>query len=263
MASRAIWAGSVTFGMVVVPVQLHMAVEGKDAVSFKQVRRSDGSQIKLKRVAAADGAEVAYADIAKAYEWGDQRVIFDDDDMASLPLSTSKQIQVEHFASSGEIDPLLYGKSYYVVPANDAAVHAYTLLAEAMGWSGKIAVAKVALRQHESVSMLRAVWVGHRPVLVLTLLAWPQEVRQIPSFIEREIKPAEAKMARELIEVMTEPFDPSAYTNDYRAAVEALAEAKVAGTLKDQQPASEVKAEAMSLMDSLAAAVAAAKEAKK
>lgn len=263
MASRAIWAGSVTFGMVVVPVQLHMAVEGKDAVSFKQVRRSDGSQIKLKRVAAADGAEVAYADIAKAYEWGDQRVIFDDDDMASLPLSTSKQIQVQHFTDPDDIDVLLYGKSYYVIPASDSAAHAYRLLASQMAELGKVGVVKVAIRQHESVAVLRPRFAeGGTLVLVLTLLSWPDEVRPVPHFFVNDTKLAERRMARELIEAMTEPFDPSAYTNDYRAAVEALAEAKVAGTLH-QQPASEAKAEGMSLMDSLAAAVAAAKEAKK
>jgi DNA end-binding protein Ku len=269
-SSRATWSGSITFGMVVVPVKLHVAVEGKDAVSFNQVRRSDGSQIRYKRVAEADGEEVAYADIAKAYQYGDQKVIFDDADMASLPLSSSKRIDVEHFASLGEIDPMLLGKSYYVVPGSDAAAHAYTLLAYEM-WAGrKVAIAKVALRQRENVAMLHAELTGGpgtgqsaRVYLVLTLLSWPDEVRSVPSFLTPEVKPAEAKMARELIDAMTAEFNPSAYTDNYRAAVEAKAAEKTAGDAAAKAVEGTAKAAAgATLMDSLTAAVQAAKAAK-
>lgn len=260
MASRAIWSGSITFGMVVVPVQLYATTEGKDAVSFSQVRRKDGSQIRYKRIAEADGEEVAYADIAKAYQYGDQKVIFTDDDMASLPLSTSKQIGVEHFCSADEIDPILHGKSYYVIPASDASAHAYKLLASQMFEANKVAVAKVALRQRESVAMVQARYVNAAtPVLVLTLLSWPEEVREAPHFFVGDTKYAERKMARDLIDTMTKDFDTSEHTDNYRAAVEAKAAAKAAGTATEQAPAAQQQDQAMSLMDTLAAAVQAAK----
>lgn len=261
-ASRAVWTGAVTFHMVTIPVKLHGAVDDKNGVEFRQVRRSDGSSVQFRRFAGADGAEVAYADLAKALKWGDKTVIFDDSDMASLPLTTSKQVEVQHFCWPGEIDPILYGKSYYVVPDGDHAVHAYRLLAEQMWVMTRVAVVKVALRQRESVAILRPQKDGK--ALVLTLLAWPEEVREVPSFIASSSKAAERAAVKQLIDTMTAHFNPAEHVDRYAAAVYAVAEAKVAGTKVADAATGEAKAQAgLTFIESLAASVEAAKAVQK
>src|SRR3954463_11471199 len=118
---RAIWKGAVSFGLVSVPVKLYAATESHD-VSFRQVHAKDGGRIKYQRVCSIDGEEVAYADIAKGYETDDGRmVVLDDDDLAELPANSSREITVEKFVPSDQIDPLMLEKSYYLEPDKAAA----------------------------------------------------------------------------------------------------------------------------------------------
>lgn len=259
MGARAIWSGSISFGMVVVPVKLQAATEEREGVKFHQVRRSDGSRIQLRRVAVADGEEVPYSEVAKAFEWGSTDMVFTDEDMASLPLATTKQIQVMHFCPENDVDPVLRGKTYYIVPANPAAERAYALLSKAMS-GGKVAVGKVALRQRESLAMVRRTIGG---TLELTLLLWPEEVREVPVFEFPELSDAENQMAAALVDMLTEPFDASKHHDRYREAILTLAERK-AGQLKPEEP-EEVKPEETltGLMEALQASVAAFKAAGK
>ena len=151
---RAIWKGAVSFGLVNVPVRLYSATENHD-LSFHQVRRSDGSRIRYKRVAQADGEEVAYKDIAKAYETDDGKtVVLTDEDLASLPNRSSKEISVERFVPRDQIDPILYDKAYYLEP-DAMGAKAYGLLREALKESDRVAVVTVSVRTRMTMAVLR------------------------------------------------------------------------------------------------------------
>ena len=142
---RAIWKGAVSFGLVSVPVKLYAATESHD-ISFRQVHAKDGGRIRSQRVCSIDGEEVEYADIAKGYETEDgEMVVLTDDDLASLPSTSSREIAVEKFVPSDQIDPLLFEKSYYLEP-DAAAAKPYALLREALVEADRVAVVTVSLR---------------------------------------------------------------------------------------------------------------------
>src|ERR1700712_1933289 len=201
---RAIWKGAVSFGLVSVPVKLYSATESKD-ISFRQVHAKDGGRIKYQRVCSIDGEEVPYAEIAKGYETEDgEMVILDDADMAELPVSSSREIDVAKFVPSAKIDPMLFEKSYYLEPEKTGA-KAYALLREALLDSDRMALVTVALRQRTSLAVLRV----RDDVIVLQTMMWPDEIRQ-PDFgavDTSEAKPAEVKMATMLVETLAGDFD--------------------------------------------------------
>jgi len=224
---RSIWKGAISFGLVTIPVKLYSATEQKD-VTFHQVRRSDGSRIKYKRVAAADGEEVAYGDIAKGYELSTgETVVLTDDDFKDLPLTTSRAIDVLQFVPLEQVDPIYFEKSYYLEP-DKAGTKPYVLLRDALEQSGKVAVVKVALRNRESLAALRV----RDGVFVLETMLWPDEVRT-PDFAfldeDVEVRPQELAMAGSLIETLAGEFDPSQYSDSYREALQAVIDAKVEG----------------------------------
>jgi DNA end-binding protein Ku len=227
MSMRSIWAGAISFGMVVIPVKLFAATEQRD-VAFRQVHREDGGRIQFKRVCSVDGQEVPYSDVAKGYELatGDV-VVLTDDDLRDLPLATAHRIDVLHFTPSGQLDPILANKAYYLEP-EPAGVRAYALFRDALERSGRVAVAKVAIRQREALAALRV----RDGVLVLETLLWPDEIRTPDfKFLEEniDVRSQELKMAASLIDTMTEDFDPTAYKDAYREALEALVQAKIEG----------------------------------
>ena len=151
---RSMWKGAVSFGLVMIPVKLYTATEQKD-IAFRQVHREDGGRIRFKRFCTIDDTEVPYEDIAKGYELADgEVVVLTEDDMAALPLPTTRNIEVVQFCPTEQLDPILFNKSYYVEP-EAAGVRAYCLLRDALEQSGKIAIAQVALRQRESLAVLR------------------------------------------------------------------------------------------------------------
>jgi DNA end-binding protein Ku len=224
---RSIWAGAISFGMVVIPVKLYAATEQRD-VSFRQVHRSDGGRVQFRRFCTADGEEVPYSDVAKGYELptGDV-VVLTDEDLADLPLATAHRIDVLHFAPAGQLDPILTNKSYYLEP-EPTGVRAYVLFRDALERSGRVAIAKVAIRQREALAGLRV----RAGVLTLETLLWPDEVRTPDfAFLDEnvDIRSQELKMAASLIDTMTEDFDPSLYRDAYREALEALVQAKIEG----------------------------------
>jgi DNA end-binding protein Ku len=224
---RSIWTGAISFGMVVIPVKLYAATEQRD-VAFRQVHRSDGGRIQFRRVCSLDDQEVAYSDVAKGYELptGDV-VVLTDEDLADLPLATAHRIDVLHFAPAGQLDPILTNKSYYLEP-EPAGVRAYVLFRDALERSGRVAVAKVAIRQREALAGLRV----RDGVLTLETLLWPDEVRAPDfAFLDEnvEVRTQELKMAASLIDTMTEDFDPSLYRDAYREALESLVQAKIEG----------------------------------
>ena len=233
---RAIWKGAVSFGLVNVPVRLFAATQEHD-IRFHQVHREDGGRIRMKRTCSIDGEEVPYDQIAKGYESPDGRlVVLDDEDFASLPLRTGREIEVVEFVPVEQVDPIMYGRTYYLEPEARAA-KPYVLLREALEATQRLAVVKVAMRQRESLAVLRV----RDRVIVLQTLLWPDEVRQ-PDFDildqDVELRPQELTMAQSLIESLASDFEPDAFEDEYATALSEMVDAKLEGA--PPIPAAEV-----------------------
>ncbi|HEU4426932.1 MAG TPA: Ku protein [Pilimelia sp.] len=258
---RAIWKGAVSFGLVSIAVKLYSATEEKD-IRFHQVHRTDGGRIRYKRVCSVCGEEVTYDDIAKGYDiGGGEMVILTDEDFADLPLSTSHAIDVLQFVPSEQVDPIMYAKSYYLEPEGQAA-KPYVLLREALEDSDRVAVVKVALRQREQLATLRV----RDGVLVLNTMLWPDEIRKADfGFLDEDVsvRPPELAMAHSLIDSMAGDFDPDEYTDDYRAALQEVIDAKVEGReiVAPEEPEA-APAAAVDLMAALKASVERARAAR-
>ena len=252
--AQTVWKGTISFGLVSIPVRLVSATEEKD-VTFRQVRRRDASRIRYRRVAEADGEEVPYAEIAKGYELPEgDLVVLTDDDLAGLPVASGKAVDVLQFVHADEIDPAAYARPYYAVPAGDAKP--YVLLREALAGSGRVAVVKVSLRSRERLAVLRP----RGDALVVQTMLWPDEVRspELPEEV-REVQPREPElaMASSYIDAMTSPFEPQEFRDDYRAALEELVASKVEGREVVTPPSAEgEEAEVVDLMEALRRSVA-------
>jgi len=254
---RSMWKGAISFGLVMIPIKLYAATEQKD-IAFRQVHREDGGRIRFRRVCSIDGEEVPYEDVAKGYELPDgEMVVLTDEDLAELPLPTTRSIEVLHFLPAEQLDPILLSRSYFVEPES-AGARAYVLLRDALDRSGKVALALVALRQRESLATLRT----RDGLLVLETLLWPDEVRK-PDFPflddDIELRSQELKMAASLIDSMTASFDPEAYHDGYREALQELVTAKVEGREVVAPTLTSEPAAATSLADALKASLAAAR----
>ncbi len=224
---RSIWKGAISFGLVTIPVKLYSATEERD-ISFHQVHREDGGRIRYKRVCTVDGEEVSYGDIAKGYDLGGgETVILTDEDLANLPLQSSRTIDVLQFVPLEQVDPIYFAKSYYLEPDRTGA-KPYALLRDALEESGRVALVKIALRQREQLATLRV----RDGVFVLETMLWPDEVR-VPDFPflseDIDVRPQELSMAQSLIDTLTGDFEPRQYSDNYREALQAVIDAKVAG----------------------------------
>jgi DNA end-binding protein Ku len=256
---RSMWKGAISFGLVMIPVKLYAATEQKD-IAFRQVHRADGGRIRFHRVCSIDGQEVPYEDVAKGYELPTgEMVVLTDEDMAELPLPSTRSIEVLHFMPAEQLDPILLNRSYYAEP-DPAGERAYVLLRDSLDRSGKVALAQVALRQRETLATLRS----RDGVLVLETLLWPDEVRE-PAFgfldDDVEVRPQELRMAASLIDSMTADFDPAEYHDRYREALQELIDAKVQGRELAQPAPAATEEEPTSLADALKASLAAARQA--
>jgi DNA end-binding protein Ku len=230
---RSIWKGSISFVLVSIAVKLYSATEEMD-VAFHQVHREDGGRIRYKRVCSICGEEIAYNDIAKGFELPDgDMVVLTDDDLAELPLTTSREIDVLQFVPLEQVDPIYFSKSYYLEP-DAKATKAYVLLRDTLEESGKVAIVKVALRRREALATLRV----REGVLTMETMLWPDEIRE-PAFgfldEKPEVRKQELAMAASLIDSLSGDFDPSEYTDQYREALDSLIDAKVEG--RDLVPA--------------------------
>jgi DNA end-binding protein Ku len=224
---RSIWRGAVSFGLVSIGVKLYSATEDHD-IRFHQVHVTDGGRVKYKRVCSVDGEEVEYNDIAKGYELPDgQLVVLTDEDFEELPLGTKHEIEVLQFVDQEQIDPIHFEKTYYLEP-DGVATRPYVLLRTALENAGQVAITKIAIRQRESLAALRV----REGVLVLHTMRWPDEIRRPGfGFLDEDVpvRPQELAMAESLISTMAGDFDASAFTDDYREAMQALLEAKQSG----------------------------------
>ena len=258
---RPIWSGSISFGLVNVPVKLLTAVR-KKTVRFHQLHAEDGARIQQKRVCSLDGQEIAYEDLAKGYElYPGQYVMIEPEELDALDPEKTQTIDIEDFVDLKNIDPLYFDASYYLVP-DARGEKAYRLLLDAMRQSGRVGIARVVMRTKQYLCAVRPVG----EALVLTTMNFADEVvsqdeldglpgEQDPS--ERELKMAEA-----LIESLTTDWEPDKYQDTYRESVMALIEAKAGGQELVSQPAAAPSAPVIDLMAALEASLEQSRQAK-
>jgi DNA end-binding protein Ku len=251
------WKGAISFGLVSIPVRLYPATEEK-TLRFNQLHDKDHGRIKYQRVCSICGEEVPFEHIVKGYEYEKGKyVVLEDQDFEAVPVQTSRAIDIVQFVALEEIDPIYFQKSYYLVP-EETGVKAYNLLREAMSEDGRVAVAKVAIREKEHLAALRF----KDNVFVLETMYWPDEIRAV-DFEELDqdvdVRPQEVQMARSLIENLTEDFKPQEYRDEYREALLGVVEKKVAGEEIEAVPEPEAT-RVVDLMDALKASVDATKK---
>ncbi|GAB4322007.1 MAG: Ku protein [Dehalococcoidia bacterium] len=255
---RAIWKGTISFGMVSIPVRLFTATESKD-ISFRQLHADDFSPIRLVRWCPVDDRALENDEIVKGYEYAkDRYVIITDEDFEKLPVASKHTIELNAFVDAAEIDPSYYEKTYYLEP-EEIAEKPYALLVRALADKNLVAVGKIAIRQKERLCALRV----RDGLLILETLYYADEIRKPdagpPSV---EVSDAELKMAHALIDMLREPFDPAKYRDEYREALLELIRARVEGEEVAAPEAPAAAKPAVDLMAALKASVEAARQRK-
>ena len=227
---RAIWTGSISFGLLNVPVKLYSAVSRKN-VSFRELRASDSSRIRHKRVAEADGEEVPYEEIVKGYELApEQYVVLTKDELDEMNPKKTRAIEIEAFVDLEEIDPIYFDHPYYLGP-DKGAEKAYALLTKAMKDQGKVAVARFVLRNKENLAAIRPMG----DVLTMATMRFADEVVQPEELADvlgedgEAPRKAEVDMAKQLIDSLASEFDATEYKDEYREELLALIERKAKG----------------------------------
>ena len=260
---RAIWSGSISFGLVNVPVKLYTAISPKD-VRFNQLEEGTGARIRQKRVSAETGEEVPYERIVKGYEISpDRYVVITPEELEALDPKATRSIDIEDFVDLDQIDPVHYERPYYLVPERGAA-KAYALLLQAMKDSNKVAIARLVLRTKQYLAAIRPMG----DVLCLETLLFHDEVvptedlEGLPDS-ETEISERELKMARQLIESLSTDFEADKYHDEYRERVLDLIERKAEGQEVVTQATAEEPTPVVDLMAALEASLAAAKAGRK
>ena len=254
------WKGVVSFGMVSIPIRLYNATESSAKVSFRQLCPEHKSPISYKRWCPEGEHEVAYGEILKGYEVGrDRYVIIDEKDLDNLPLATAHSVDIQEFVLADKIEPGLYFKNAYYVEPEELGKKPYHLLRKALEATGRMALAKIALRDREHLCALHPN--GHG--MLMNTLNWPDEIRSTEGLkgLEGDVKinPKELEMAKALIESLADSFDPKKYKDEYREAVMRVVQAKIDGEVIEA-PAAPQTAKVMDLMEALRASVEAAKK---
>jgi DNA end-binding protein Ku len=259
---RAIWSGSISFGLLNVPVKLYSAVS-KQTIRFKELHEKDGSRIRHKRVSEKTGKEVAYDDIVKGYEFApDQYVTLTRDELSELDPKRTRSIEIQDFVDLDDIDPIYFEQPYYLGP-DKGAEKAYGLLVEAMKNARKVAVARFVLRNKEHLAAIRPM----DDVLTMATMRFHDEVTQ-PKDLDSEVfeeKPGkpdkrELEMAEQLIESLSSDFKPGKYRDEYREELLNLLEQKASGKEIVSAPSEEPEpTKAPDLMAALEESLAAVK----
>jgi DNA end-binding protein Ku len=261
---RAIWSGSISFGLVTVPVKLYPATEQKD-IQFHQFKEGTRQRIRNKRVAEETGREVDFEDIVKGYEVEKGKfVIVTPEELESVAPEKTRTIEITDFVDLSEIDPIYFEKTYYLAPEDDAgAKRAYALLAKAMEVEGKVAIGRFVMRTKEYLAAIRP----KDGVLVLETMFFPDEIRQ-PSELENvpvrlRVDDRQVKMARQLIGTLSSDWDPKRYHDEYRERVLKLIRDKAKGkeVVLPEAAANETKVK--DLMEALRESIEATKKGKR
>jgi DNA end-binding protein Ku len=260
--ARAIWSGTISFGLLNVPVKLYSAVARRD-ISLRQIRESDGARIRNRRVAEGTDEEVPYEQIVKAFEITPERYVpLTKEELEAMAPEKTRAIDVQDFVDLDQIDPIYFDSPYYLGPAQGAE-KAYSLLAQAMERSGKVAVARFVFRNKEHLAALRP----SDGVLTLTTMRFadeivpPSELEDVLPSESPKVAKREVEMAERLIESLSAEFDPSAYRDEYREQLLSLIERKAEGedVLSAPAPEAPEPTGAPDLMSALEQSIAAAK----
>jgi DNA end-binding protein Ku len=257
---RAIWTGVISFGLVSVPVALHSATRGHE-VPFHQFERGTGDRIRYQRVNERTGDEVDYADIVKGTEVADGTfVMIEQEELDSIAPGRSRSLEIHTFVDLTEIDPIYYEKTYYLEPASDETAKTYALLRDAMAKANRAAIGTLVMRGKEYLAAIRP----DDSILVLETMFFADEIRDPRDELNRvpsraKARPQEVKMAEQLIESMTEPWNPKDFRDTYTDRVKKLVAAKKKGKEVTVAEAPPEATNVIDLMAVLKASVDAAK----
>lgn len=264
MAPRSIWKGSITFGLITIPVKIFTAVgrEAREKIDLHLLHEKDGTRIHYDRTCGKGHKDIPWDEIVRGYEFEKGKwVEVTDEDLEALDLESVRTIDVVSFVPYDQIDPIYFNKSYYVIP-EASAIKAYRLMSEALEDEGLVGLAKVSMRDREHLSVLR---VGDDRI-VLETMYWPEEIRDY-RFDELKKRPQvqdrERKMARQLIRQLTDDFDPSQFRDEYHKALKKVIEKKVSGEEVVVPEKVEGPGRVVDLMEALKASVEAAKRGEK
>jgi DNA end-binding protein Ku len=223
----AIWKGSLTFGLVNIPVELRTAIRA-DHISFRLLHEDDLSPVKYERICQAEGEPVPWNEIVKGYEYEKGKfVVLTDKDFEAAALEHSKAIDILDFVKEDEIDPRYFETPYYLVPGKGGD-KPYALLREAMRQTGSVGIGKIILRQTQHLAGLKVVG----DAIVLEIMRFANELVDTSAFnfpSREAVRPQELQMAEQLVQNLAEPFDPSRYTDDYRSNLMRIIKAKMKG----------------------------------
>lgn len=259
---RPVWNGTISFGLVAIPVKLFHAVR-KQSVSFNQLDDRTMSRIKYKKVSALDGEEVPDDHIVKAYEVSkDRYVVVDPDELEPFIPAATRTVELEEFVDLDEIDPVYYDAAYYVAPGNTPKP--YVLLARAMEESGKVGIARFVMRNKQYTAAIRA----ENGRLVMSTLAYadevldPADIDELQGLDDVDVSEREVKMAESLVESLSATFEPEKYRDEYREQVMDLIQIKASGEELTAPEVPTEKPKVVDLMAALEASVQAAKDAR-
>ena len=261
---RAIWSGSISFGLVNIPIKLYSAVSRKQ-VAFHQIDARTGARVKMKRVSAADGSEVPYEQIVKGYELSPEHyVLIEPGDLEGIDPESTHTVDIEEFIDLADIDPIFFDTPYYVAPAKTAE-KPYALLVRAMEAQGKVGIARFVMRTKQYLAALRP---KDGKLLLSTMIfadevAPVEEVTELASMDDVKVSDKELAMASQLIESLSTDFEPERFRDEYRDRVLELIERKAEGQPALVPAPAAKEAGVVDLMAALEASVADARKARK
>jgi len=258
---HTMWKGSISFGLVNIPVKMFSATEDKD-IRFRYLHKECGTPVKYIKTCPTCDREVQSEEIVKGYEYEKGRfAIITEEDLESIVPETRKAIEILDFVSLEEIDPIYFDKTYFLSP-NETGDKPYMLLREAMNKTGKIAIAKITIRSKESLAAVRL----YQNCIVMETIFYPDEVRavdQVPGLPKNvDVNESELNMAVQLIENLATGFDPSKYTDQYREKLTELIHAKIEGEEIQEAPETPKLGKVVDLMAALQASIEATKQEK-
>jgi DNA end-binding protein Ku len=260
---RSIWRGVLSFGMVAIPIRMYLATESSSKVSFNLLCPEHQTRIKNKRWCPEGEHEVAWGDVIRGYEYEKgSYAVLDDEDLEKLPLKSSKAIDIAGFIEDEELPgPIYYQSAYYLEPEK-AASKPYALLQKTLEKTGRVAIAKFALRDRERLVSVRPL----DGVLLLNTLHWPDEIRDtedldLPEDVSVSTK--EVQMAETLVDAMAMKFEPDEFKDEYKEALEEIVQAKVQGKEVIEAAEPEAETTVVDLMTALKASVERAKKEEK
>jgi DNA end-binding protein Ku len=254
---RNVWSGYISFGLVTIPVSMITATESK-SVSFNFLHTECGTLLKYDRVCTKCNAIIPWRDVARGYEYEKGKwVTMGDEDFDSVPFKKGRTIDIVQFTDLSEIDPVLFNRSYYLIP-EEGAEKAYALLTQVMQSTHRIAIAKIVIRTKQHLCCLR----HFQNSLLLETMFYPDEIRPVDEIAailsDVTVRPNEMRMARQLVDTMTERFEPDRYQDEYREALIKVLESKISGIKVEARPEPS-KEEGKSLIEALKASVQTAK----